>query len=90
MKTVGEMSFAVVGTGLVGLGWGVVFAQAAGEVRLYDLDPSRAVNARDQIVRILERASSTIVGKFDLGQAAPGKYDVDASAVLTEMRANER
>ena len=45
---------ALVGTGLVGASWAVVFARAGYMVRAYDADPAQAPRARAQILRSLE------------------------------------
>lgn len=39
-RIVGDAPVAVVGAGLVGLGWAVVFARSGLQVRLYDIDPA--------------------------------------------------
>jgi L-gulonate 3-dehydrogenase len=48
-------SVAVVGAGLVGRGWAIVFARAGHEVRLFDVTEKKIADA----VRVIERISLT-------------------------------
>ena len=65
---------AVVGTGLVGSGWAIVFARAGHEVRLHDSDPGAAERARGEIAARLD----------DLRDA--GLLDDPPAAVLARVR----
>ncbi|MAU97300.1 MAG: 3-hydroxyacyl-CoA dehydrogenase [Fulvimarina sp.] len=49
----GEAGVAVVGAGLVGLGWAIVFARAGLAVRLHDTDPARLADAPARLRRSL-------------------------------------
>lgn len=44
---------AIVGAGLIGQGWAIVFARAGWQVRLYDLDAAKAADAHALILRQL-------------------------------------
>ncbi len=65
---------AVVGTGLVGGGWAIVFARAGHEVRLHDQAPGAAARARAEVAARLD----------DLRDA--GLLDESPAAVLARIR----
>ncbi len=53
MRATGDMTFAVLGTGLIGSGWAVIFARHGAEVRLYDADYTRAERCLTHAARVL-------------------------------------
>lgn len=54
MTHIGDMSYiGIVGTGVIGRGWAVVFARAGYDVRLYDAAPGAADAARDAVADTL-------------------------------------
>ena len=58
------MKVALVGTGLVGLGWAIVFARAGHDVALYDAKPGQAEAALRRIREILPELSELgLIGK---------------------------
>ncbi len=60
------MKVALVGTGLIGLGWAVVFARAGHQVALYDADSDQAESALRRIREILpELARLGLIDKDD-------------------------
>lgn len=60
------MKVALVGTGLIGLGWAIVFARAGHQVALYDADPRQADSALRRIREILPELSRLgLIGKGD-------------------------
>ncbi len=69
---------AIVGTGLVGSGWTIVFARAGCEVALWDNAPGAAARARDGIARSLD----------DLVEA--GLLDAAAPALACALRRHSR
>jgi 3-hydroxyacyl-CoA dehydrogenase len=44
---------AIVGAGLIGQGWAIVFARAGWQVRLYDVDAGRLLEGRDLVIQQL-------------------------------------
>src|SRR5450631_713992 len=59
----GGRPVAVIGAGLVGAGWAIVFAQAGLEVRLYDANPQATDRALSLIaVQLKELSSFGLVG----------------------------
>ncbi|WP_044564300.1 3-hydroxyacyl-CoA dehydrogenase NAD-binding domain-containing protein [Azospirillum sp. B4] len=55
---------AIVGTGLVGSGWAIVFARAGLPVALYDSAPGAAERARGLISdRLLDLQAATLIGE---------------------------
>ena len=57
---------AIIGAGTIGVGWAVVFAQAAHSVSLHDVDPERLTAARWEIADRLTKLAS-----FDLIEETP-------------------
>lgn len=49
----GNMTIAIVGTGLVGLGWAIVFARAGLSVRLHDRNPEQLMDAPNRMQQSL-------------------------------------
>lgn len=71
----GRGAVGIVGTGLVGSGWAVVFARAGHPVRMYDVDPAAAEHGASAARRaIADLADNDLLG----GQ------DADAVAALVE------
>ncbi len=73
-------SVAIVGAGLVGRGWAIVFAHAGWQVKLYDLDVGALDDAKKEIPGfILNRLQSALLNKAL--RLVPGGYvtldDVD-------------
>lgn len=51
---VGRLKVAVIGCGLIGQSWGLVFARAGHHVSLHDMTPNTARKARDDILRRID------------------------------------
>ena len=62
----GNMTIAIVGTGLVGLGWAIVFARAGMPVRLHDRNPEQLKDAPNRI-----RQSLRDLAEYGLIQESP-------------------
>jgi L-gulonate 3-dehydrogenase len=71
---------AIVGAGLVGSGWAIVFARAGCEVALWDNAPGAAARARDGIARSLD----DLVEAGLLDAAAPALARVRVAATLAD------
>jgi L-gulonate 3-dehydrogenase len=65
-------NIAIIGTGLVGAGWAIVFARAGYDVALYDAEPGAADRARDRI-------------RLSLADLAVHELVSDADAVLARI-----
>ncbi|WP_417330956.1 3-hydroxyacyl-CoA dehydrogenase [Halomonas cupida] len=78
-------SVAVVGAGLIGRAWAVVFARAGHEIRLYDADPTVLQSARGAIAEGLE----VMVAEGLLDNAAEVlarvKIDADMTTALRDV-----
>lgn len=62
----GNMTIAIVGTGLVGLGWAIVFARSGMPVRLHDRNPEQLKDAPNRI-----RQSLRDLAEYGLIQESP-------------------
>jgi L-gulonate 3-dehydrogenase len=76
------MHVAIIGTGLVGSGWAIVFARAGLDVRLYDSAPGAALRAQDIIAERLRDLQQA--GLLDDPAATAARISVaaDVAAVL--------
>lgn len=77
MDVVQEKSAAIVGAGLIGRAWAMVFARAGWNVRLTDSAPSQLASARDLIA--LSLAEQERVGLATDATAALARIEISAS-----------
>src|SRR5579884_2580996 len=68
MRTTPPVRVSVVGGGSIGVGWAIVFARAAFDVKLYDPDPERLEAAPREL-----RARLDDLARFGLLRDAPGE-----------------
>ena len=81
------MKFAIVGSGSIGVAWGIVFARAGYDVNIYDIDPERIAKAKVDLknrLEMLEQFSlsaeekSKLLSRFNyFVELSPALEDVD-------------
>src|SRR2546428_4171250 len=70
-------SAAMIGAGLIGRAWAMVFARAGWTVRLYDSHPAQLANARDYIAASLVEQETA--GLCDAAAAAVARIEYEYS-----------
>ena len=74
MLATSDMKFAVIGTGVIGSGWAVIFARHGGEVRLYDASRARAEHCLTHAAEVLRELAG--YGLIDDPDAAVARLKV--------------
>ena len=80
MVTDSPIAVAIIGTGIIGRAWAVVFARAGHQVRLFDSDPAMLQGALPAIAESIDLLAGA--GLIDDPQAA--KQRIVARAALAE------
>ncbi|MGH1419138.1 MAG: 3-hydroxyacyl-CoA dehydrogenase [Hyphomicrobiaceae bacterium] len=78
-------SVAIIGSGLIGLGWAIVFSRAGWQVKLYDLKAEALAVARTVVNNQLQTLSALDLCGDPEETAARISYEEDLSAALADV-----